>query len=84
MNQKPIRERIAELETQVFSLVNMIFAIGEALEVKGFVTKADIMTRAQKISEQRTSGLDHDMREAHRDVLEKIYIPPKNGPSLRP
>ena len=84
MNQKRPRERIADLEAQVGQLVNYIFAIGEILEDKNIATKAEIMTRVKNINDQRMSGIDHDTREKHRHVLEKIYIPPKNGPSLTP
>lgn len=84
MSQKRPRERIADLEDQVGQLVNYIFAIGEILEDKNITTKAEIMTRVKNINDQRMSGIDHDTREKHRQVLENIYIPPKNGPLLTP
>lgn len=82
MTQKPTRERIADLEAQVGQLVNYIFAIGEILEDKNLTTKAEILTRVKNINDQRMSGVDYSTREKHRVVLEQIYIPPKNGPSL--
>ena len=66
MENQTLDERVETLEDQVSRLVDMIFALSEVLEEKGIATKDEVMSSANKIREERFSGVEHDDRERER------------------
>ena len=66
MENQTLDERVVELEHQVSTLVDMIFALSEVLEDKGVATKDEILASSKKIRNERFSGVEYHDREKRK------------------
>ena len=52
MNDQTLMERVVNLENQVLTLEDMLFAVTEVLEDQGISSKAEIKRRSDKIRDE--------------------------------
>ncbi len=53
MNDQTLMERVVNLENQVLTLEDMLFAVTEVLEDQGISSKTDLKSRSEKIRRER-------------------------------
>ena len=53
MNDQTLMERVVNLENQVLTLEDMLFAVTEVLEDQGITSKADLKSRSEKVRTER-------------------------------